>query len=144
MAFPSRSLATDNMVFRSQSMRSRMCAEVLSRYRNLLSLFGLSGSWICSRFSSRDGGFSYRGCVWLRGPFARTSQGSDPHCTSLNNIDIKRKKNTFSNLLLICNFGIEIASIGVVHHNAQALFVHKGLFVCNDVWVSHGLQNVNL
>jgi hypothetical protein len=50
----------------------------------------------------------------------------------------------FADFLLICNFSIEVAAIGIVHDYAQALFVHKRLLISNNIRVSHGFQDVNL
>ena len=49
----------------------------------------------------------------------------------------------FSNFLLICNFGVEISSVGIVHDNAKTPLVHKRLFVGNDVRMPHCFQDMN-
>ncbi len=49
-----------------------------------------------------------------------------------------------ANFLLISNFSIKIAPIGIVHHNAQTFFIHKRFFVRDNIWMSHGFQDVNL
>ena len=51
---------------------------------------------------------------------------------------------TFSYFLLIRNFGVQITTVCVIHHNAKAPLVHKGFLVCDDVRVSHGLEYMNL
>ncbi len=51
---------------------------------------------------------------------------------------------TFSDFLLVCNFGVQVAAICVVHHNAQASFIHEWFLVGNDIRVSHRLQDMNL
>ena len=51
---------------------------------------------------------------------------------------------TFSYFLLIRNFGVQIATIRVIHHNAKTPLVHERFLVCNDVRVSHSLEYVNL
>ena len=48
------------------------------------------------------------------------------------------------NLLLVRNFGVEVAAISVVHHDAEAPLVHEGLFVGNNIWVPHCLKHVDL
>ena len=51
---------------------------------------------------------------------------------------------TSANLLLIGNLGVEVAAVGVVHHNAQASFVHEGLFIGNDIRMSHSFEHMHL
>ena len=48
------------------------------------------------------------------------------------------------NLLLVRNFGVQVAAISVVHHDAEAPLVHEGLFVGNNIWVPHCLKHVDL
>ena len=51
---------------------------------------------------------------------------------------------TSANFFLVGDFGVEIAPVGVIHHNAQASLVHKALFVSDDIWMSHSFEHVNL
>ena len=51
---------------------------------------------------------------------------------------------TSANFFLVGDFSVEIAPIGVIHHNAQASLVHKALFVSDDIWMSHSFEHVNL
>jgi hypothetical protein len=51
---------------------------------------------------------------------------------------------TFANLLLVGDLRVQVPSISVVHDDAQALLVHEGFLVGDNVWVSHGLQDVDL
>jgi hypothetical protein len=51
---------------------------------------------------------------------------------------------TFANLLLVGDLCVQVPSISIVHDDAQALLVHEGFLVGDNVWVSHGLQNVDL
>ena len=60
------------------------------------------------------------------------------------NVTHLKSQLTSTDFLLVGNFGIQIAAVSVVHHNAEAALVHERLLVCDDVWVSHRLQYVNL
>jgi hypothetical protein len=51
---------------------------------------------------------------------------------------------TFANLLLVGDLRVQIPSISIVHDDAQALLIHEGFLVGDNVWVSHGLQDVDL
>ena len=51
---------------------------------------------------------------------------------------------TSANFFLIGDLGVEIATVGVVHHNAQASLVHKRLFVRDDIGMSHSFEHMNL
>ena len=75
-------------------------------------------------------------------PFARTSLIFGPQSSKLK--VVRNEMFTFSDFLLVCNFGVQVAAICVVHHNAQASFVHEGFLVGNDIRVSHRLQDMNL
>ena len=48
-----------------------------------------------------------------------------------------------TDLFLICNFGVQITPVGIVHDDAETSFVHKGLFVSDDVRMSHSLQDMD-
>ena len=45
---------------------------------------------------------------------------------------------------MVCDLGVEVATVGVVHDDAQAALVHEGLLVRDDVGVSHSLEHVHL
>ena len=49
-----------------------------------------------------------------------------------------------ADLFLICNFGVKITPIGIVHDNAKTPFVHERLFVSDDVRMSHSLKDMDL
>ena len=49
-----------------------------------------------------------------------------------------------ADFLLVRDLGVEVASISVVHDNAQAALVHERLFVSDDVGMAHGLEHVHL
>ena len=51
---------------------------------------------------------------------------------------------TFSYFLLIRNFGVQIATVRVVHDDAETPFVHERLLVGDDVRMSHRFEHVNL
>ena len=60
------------------------------------------------------------------------------------NVTHLKSQLTSTDFLLVGNLGIQIAAVGVVHHDAEAALIHKRLLVCDDVRVSHRLQHVNL
>jgi hypothetical protein len=51
---------------------------------------------------------------------------------------------TFANLLLVGDLRVQVPSISIVHDDAKTLLVHEGFLVGDNVWVPHGLQNVDL
>ena len=51
---------------------------------------------------------------------------------------------TSANFLLICNLCVQITAISIIHDDAQAALVHKRLFVCDDVGVTHRFEYMNL
>ena len=51
---------------------------------------------------------------------------------------------TSSNFLLVGDFGVQITSIRVVHHDTETALVHKRLFVGDNVGVSHRFEHVHL
>jgi len=49
----------------------------------------------------------------------------------------------FAYLLLVRDLRVEVSSVCIVHDDAEASLVHKGLFVGDDVRMAHRLQNVD-
>lgn len=50
----------------------------------------------------------------------------------------------FTYFLLVCNLGIQIAAICIVHYYTKASFVHEGLFVRDNVRMPHCLEHMYL
>ena len=72
-------------------------------------------------------------------PFARTSPGFDLLSNKLKVIATL----TFPNFLLVSDLGIQIASVRIVHDNAQTPLVHERLFVRDDVRMSHSFKHMH-
>ena len=49
-----------------------------------------------------------------------------------------------ADFLLIRDLGVKITTICKVHHDAKATLVHEGLFICDDVGVTHCFENMDL
>lgn len=47
-------------------------------------------------------------------------------------------------LFLVCDLGVQVAAICVLHDDAETAFVHERLHVRHDVGVAHGLEDVYL
>ena len=59
-------------------------------------------------------------------------------------MNLKAKILTSTNFLLISNLSIEITAVSKVHYNTEATFVHERLFICDNVWMSHSFEYMNL
>jgi hypothetical protein len=140
--FPDKFQDWGSRVSQLQFERNRMCVEERGQFQSHRFLLVHSESWICSEFWDLCVKSFDRECAWLPEPFTRTSPIFGLQSSKLR--VVRRHLLTLANFLLIRDFGVQVAAICVVHHNAQASLVHKWLFIGNDVWVAHGLQHVHL
>ena len=51
---------------------------------------------------------------------------------------------TSSDFFLVCDFSVQISSISVVHNDAETALIHKWFLICNNVWVPHSFENMDL
>ena len=51
---------------------------------------------------------------------------------------------TSTNFLLISNLCVEISAVSKIHYNTEAPLVHERLFICDNVWMTHSFENMNL
>ena len=50
----------------------------------------------------------------------------------------------FSNFLLICDPGIQIVAVRIVHDNTETSLVHETFLISNDVRMSHRFKHMHL
>ena len=78
-------------------------------------------------------------------PSAQTSREFGPQSNRLN---VKNQTTTglltLPDLLLVGYFSVEIAPVSVIHHDAEAPFVHERFLVSDDVRMSHRFEHVHL